>query len=291
MRQIIFIVNPRAGTERNKQLQATIDTVLQKDACNYEIQYTEYAGHGALLAQLAAKNGADVVVAVGGDGSVNDVLRGLHGSGVALGIVPMGSGNGLARTLQIPMDMAAAIALLNAGLVQHIDIGQVNGQLFGSNAGVGFDALVCKRFNTSERRGLVVYAWLITKYLWLYNDWTWSLKIDGKTYERTAFFISVANGRQFGYNFKIAEDASYTDGLLDVVVVNKFPKILGAFLGLRMLRGTLLSSKYVERFRAKEIEISHPRLKLFQKDGEATACGPVLQFAVWPLAQKVIVPG
>lgn len=290
MRQIIFVVNPRAGTERNKQLQAAIDTVLRKEACNYEIQYTEYAGHGELLAQLAAKNGADVVVAVGGDGSVNDVLRGLRGSGVAMGIVPMGSGNGLARTLHIPINIVAALAVIEAGIVQHIDIGQVNGQVFGSNAGVGFDALVCKRFNTSARRGLAVYAWLITKYLWVYNDWTWKIKIDGKVYERTAFFVSVANGRQFGYNFTIAEDASWTDGLLDVVVINKFPKILGALLGLRMLRGTLLKSRYVERYRAKEIEISHPQLKLFQKDGEATECGPVLKFEVLPLAQKVIVP-
>jgi diacylglycerol kinase (ATP) len=289
MKHLVFLVNPKSGVERNKQIQAAIDNCLDKSIYSYEIQLTEYIGHGEELARQSAKNGAFAVVAVGGDGSVNDVIRGLYGSETALAIIPKGSGNGLARTLKIPIDTEKAIQVINRGLSEKIDLGIANEKLFASNAGVGYDALVCKKFARSERRGLSVYAWLVTKYLWLYRDWTWHIEVDGKSYERTAFFINVANGRQFGYNFKIAEDASWTDGLLDVIIINKFPKVLGGVLGLRMLRGTLLKSKYVECLRGKNIVISHPNLKLMQKDGDATDCVNVLNINVLPQSQMVIV--
>jgi diacylglycerol kinase family enzyme len=161
--------------------------------------------------------------------------------------------------------------------------------VFASNAGVGFDALVCKKFSQSKRRGLLVYTWLITKHMWLYRSWDWNLVVDGQEYKETAFFISVANGRQFGYNFKIAEDASWTDGLLDLVIIRKFPKILGALLGFRMFSGTLLKSKYVHRIRAKQIIISNPQLKWMQTDGDSLTCSNSIEFTIQEKAQKVII--
>lgn len=289
MKHLVFIVNPRSGVQRNKQIQAAIDTHLDATQYSHEIQYTQYAGHGTELAATAAAAGAFAVVAVGGDGSVNDVIKGLLGTNTLLGIIPKGSGNGLARTLSIPIDLPKAIAVLNSCLVEAIDVGFANGKIFASNAGVGYDALVCKKFASSQKRGLSVYAWLVTKYMWLYQDWTYNLTIDGQQHQETAFFISVANGRQFGYNFKIAEDASWTDGLLDVVIIRKFPKILGALLGLRMLTGTLLRSKYVRRIRGKHIVISNPQLKLMQTDGDAVACNNSIEFTIQEKAQRVIV--
>lgn len=289
MKHLVFIVNPKSGVERNKKIQLAIDKCLDKSVYSYEIQFTQHIGHGTELARKAAANGAYAVVAVGGDGSVNDVIRGLYGSKVLLAILPKGSGNGLARTLSIPVDTEKAIHIINRGLIDDIDIGFANEKLFASNAGVGYDALVCKKFANSEKRGLSVYAWLVTKYMWLYRDWTWQIEVDGEKQEETAFFISVANGQQFGYNFKIAEDASWTDGLLDVVIIRKFPKILGALLGLRMLTGTLLKSSYVHRIRGREIKISNPNLKLMQTDGDAVACEPVIHYRIEQNAQKVIV--
>jgi YegS/Rv2252/BmrU family lipid kinase len=289
MKHLIFVVNPKSGVERNKKIQSAIDTYLDASEYSYEIQYTQYAGHGTELARNAAASEAFAVVAVGGDGSVNDIIKGLLGTNTLLGIIPKGSGNGLARTLGIPLDLAKAIQTINRCMVEAIDIGFANGKVFASNAGVGFDALVCKKFSQSNRRGLMVYTWLITKHMWLYRNWTWSLSIDGKKYEETAFFISVANGRQFGYNFKIAEDASWTDGLLDVVIIRKFPKILGAVLGFRMLSGTLLKSKYVRRIRAKHIVINNPQLKWMQTDGDSVACSDTIEFKIQEKAQRVIV--
>jgi YegS/Rv2252/BmrU family lipid kinase len=289
MKHLVFIVNPKSGVDRNKAIQETIDKCLDKSIYSYEIQLTQRAGHGEDLAREASKLGAFAVVAVGGDGSVNDVLRGLYGSETALAILPKGSGNGLARTLKIPLDLEAGIKTINRGITEKIDVGFANEKLFASNAGVGYDALVCKKFATSNTRGLITYAWLITKYMWLYRDWTWKINVDGKAFEEKAFFISVSNGSQFGYNFKIAEDASWTDGLFDVVIIKKFPKILGAFLGLRMIRGTLLKSKYVLRIRGKNITISNPELKLMQTDGDPIDCTNEIKYRIAEKIQKVIV--
>jgi YegS/Rv2252/BmrU family lipid kinase len=289
MKHLVFVVNPKSGVERNKKIQAAIEAHLDQLVYSYEIQQTQHAGHGTNLAQDAAVKGAFAVVAVGGDGSVNDIIKGLLGTNTLLAIIPKGSGNGLARTLSIPLDLSKAIQTINRCMVEAIDIGFANGKVFASNAGVGFDALVCKKFSQSKRRGLFVYTWLITKHMWLYRSWAWVLNVDGQEHEETAFFISVANGRQFGYNFKIAEDASWTDGLLDIVIIRKFPKILGALLGFRMLSGTLLKSKYVHRIRAKQVLISNPQLKWMQTDGDSVACSNSIEFTIQEKAQKVIV--
>lgn len=289
MKHLVFIVNPKSGVDRNKQIRDIIEQYLDQQVYTYEIQHTERAGHGEDLARAAAAKGVYAVVAVGGDGSVNDVIRGLYGSSATLAIIPKGSGNGLARSLKIPVTVEQAIQTINRGLNEKIDLAFANDKLFASNAGVGYDALVCKKFATSNRRGLAVYAWLITKYMWLYKDRTYNIEVDGKELEEKAFFVSVANGSQFGYNFKIAEDASWTDGLLDVVIIKKFPKILGALLGLHMLRGTLLKSNYVKRIRAKNITISNPDLKLMQVDGDPMACANTIHYKIIPESLNVIV--
>jgi diacylglycerol kinase family enzyme len=192
--------------------------------------------------------------------------------------------------MEIPLLLDGALAVINGGKVDTIDVGYVNDMLFLSNAGVGFDALISKEFATSEKRGLAVYSWLVTKHLWTYKVWDWEIKIDGKPLQQKAFMINVANGQQFGYNFKIAPNASYTDGWLDVSIVKPFPRILGSSLVIRAMNGTIDKSPYVDTYRAKEVTISHPDLKLMQTDGDARVCGQKLNFKVVPLALKVIVP-
>ncbi len=144
MEKILFIINPKSGVDRVKALKDLIEKHLDKNTFAPEIAYTEYARHGTELARNAVKNGYRTVVAVGGDGSVNDIIAGIHGTDVTLCIVPKGSGNGLARTLQIPLDPAKAIALINTGKRIRIDLGKVNDRIFVSNVEVGFDALVAK---------------------------------------------------------------------------------------------------------------------------------------------------
>ncbi len=290
LKHLVFIINPRAGVEREKEIKAAIAANISAAVYSHEIQYTQFAKHGTDLAKQAAASGAYAVVAVGGDGSVNDVVQGLAGSNTALAIIPKGSGNGMARTMKIPLDVAAAMQVINGGKIQDIDLAYANDRVFISNAGVAFDALISKKFATSIKRGLGVYSWLVTKYLWLYKPWNFEITVDGKVITEKAFMVNVANGQQFGYNFKIAPMADYTDGVLDLIIIRSFPKILGGLIALRALTGTIMSSPYVTHLTGKEISIKHPQLKLMQTDGDAHACANDIKFTIKQGAQKVIVP-
>ena len=289
-KHIVFIINPKSGVERQKEIQYAIDAHLDAGKYSHEILKTEYAKHGISLANEAAKKGAYAVVAVGGDGSVNDAVRGLLGTGTILGIIPKGSGNGMARTMRIPLDTAEAIKLINKGNVGDMDVAYANGEPFISNAGVAFDALISKKFAKSERRGFMTYSWLVTKYMWLYKEREFKITVDGKEHTAFAFMVNVANGQQFGYNFKIAPMAVFSDGILDVIIIRKFPKILGGTLVARAMMGTIIKSPFVKHLTGKEIIISNPVLKLMQTDGDAHECVNEIKFTIKKGAQKVLVP-
>ena len=289
-KHIVFIINPKSGVERQKEIKNGIDAHLDKELYSFEIMNTEFAKHGTMLAKEAARNGAYAVVAVGGDGSVNDVVQGLSGTDTLLAIIPKGSGNGMARTMRIPLDTNEAIKVINKGNTTAMDVGFANHRPFISNAGVAFDALISKKFAKSEKRGLMVYSWLVTKYMWLYKSWDWQITIDGKEVNSKAFMVNVANGQQFGYNFKIAPMASFTDGLLDLIIIRRFPKILGGTLVARAMTGTIAKSPFVRHLKGKEIIISHPSLRLMQTDGDAHTCENEIKFTIRQGAQKVIVP-
>jgi diacylglycerol kinase (ATP) len=290
LKHIVFIINPKSGVERQKEIAQAINAHLDKQHYSHEIVNTQFAKHGTALARDAARSGAYAVVAVGGDGSVNDVAQGLIGTNTLLAIIPKGSGNGMARTMRIPLDSAEAIKVINKGHTAAMDVGFANGAAFISNAGVAFDALISKKFAKSERRGLMVYSWLVTKYMWLYKERDFTITVDGKEYTERAFMVNVANGQQFGYNFKIAPMASYTDGILDVIIIRKFPKILGVLLVVRAMNGSIVKSPYVRHYTGKNITISNPQLKLMQTDGDAHPCENEISFKIQKGAQKVIVP-
>ena len=289
-KHLVFIINPKSGVDREKTIQKAIDEVLDTKQFTYEIVHTKYPKHGTELAKEAADKGAYAVVAVGGDGSVNDIIAGLLNTATAVAIIPKGSGNGTARTMEIPLDVHEALKVINKGNSIMMDVGFTNGRPFISNAGVAFDALISKKFAKSTKRGLMMYSWLVTRHMWTYKEWDWDITIDGVPHKEKAFIISVANCRQFGYNFKIAPDASWTDGLFDVVIIRQFPKMLGGALVLRAIAGTITNSPYVKHYRAKEVTISHPSLKLMQTDGDAHACDHTIHFHLEPGLQKVIVP-
>ena len=154
-KHLVFIINPKSGVERQKEIQQGIDDALDQQQYSYEILHTEFAKHGTGLAQAAAKNGAYAVVAVGGDGSVNDVVQGLLHTKTILAIIPKGSGNGMARTMGIPLNTHDAIKLINKGNIAAMDVGYANGRPFISNAGVAFDALISKKIR--QERAARIY--------------------------------------------------------------------------------------------------------------------------------------
>ncbi|WP_276132835.1 diacylglycerol/lipid kinase family protein [Polluticoccus soli] len=287
---LVFVINQKSGVDRRKSVQQAIDKRLDLNRFSYEIVHTEYPKHGTFIAREAAAKKAYAVVAVGGDGSVNDITAGLWGSDTALAIVPKGSGNGMARTLGIPRNTEQAIDIINKGNLTKIDIGFANGVPFISNAGVAFDVLISNEFAKSTRRGFAIYSWLVTKHLWMYKENDWTIKIDGNEVKEKAFIISVANGKQFGYNFQIAPEASWTDGLFDIIVIRKFPKMLGGQLVIKAMNGSLTQSKYVQHYRGKEVVISHPLLNMMQLDGDARPCEHTVRFHLEQCAQKVVVP-
>ena len=227
MRKILFIINRKAGTDREKRLEGIIRRYLTPRAFSIEIRHLEYLGHGADLAREAVSQQVDTVVAVGGDGSINEIAQGLVGTDTALAVIPLGSGNGLARALKIPLKVPQALELIANGKRKPIDIGYANEHLFLSNAGVGFDALVADQFRHTKKRGLWGYAKLVISSFNKYKAPSYNIDIDGQQQQQQAFLFTVANGNQFGYEFKLAPGASLFDGNLDVCVV---PPV--QFLGL-----------------------------------------------------------
>jgi diacylglycerol kinase family enzyme len=217
-------------------------------------------------------------------------MQGLLGTAAVMGIIPKGSGNGMARNMGIPLQLDAAMRVINAGDIVATDIAFAGDKPFISNAGVAFDAQIAHEFAASKRRGLLIYAWLVTKKLWSYRPMDFSINVDGRHYTEKAFMVVVANGRQFGYNFSIAPMADHTDGLLDVIVIRQFPRLMGALISWQAMNGTLAQSRYVRHLRGKAISIQHPSLELMQLDGDAHRCTANVQFTVSQGALRVLAP-
>lgn len=291
MRKILIIINRKAGTDRQKQMDAAILRQLPADRFSVETVYLQYLGHGADLAREAVRRGVHTVVAVGGDGSINEIAQGLVGSDTALAIVPLGSGNGLARALKIPLDVDRALQTVAADQKMAMDAGYANEHLFLSNAGVGFDALIADRFQHSKKRGLINYARLVIGGFSSYEPAQYSIKTDGNETQEKAFLMTVANGNQFGYEFKLAPKASVFDGLLDVCLMPpvKFLHLLP--ICVHSLRGTIDRSRFMKHFTGKEITVSSPRLHCLQVDGDAVPLnGKTVYFRIVPGALQVVVP-
>lgn len=288
MKKVLFIINPLSGTDRIKALKQDIEENLDLDAFIYEIKYTEFPNHGETIAAEGVKKGFHIIVAVGGDGSVNDVIKGLYGTDVILGIIPKGSGNGLARSLKIPLQEVKAIRLLNALYIREIDVGKADGHLFVSNAGVGFDAVVTDEFSNNKRRGFLAYIGIILKNIWTYKPKTWTVEIDGKTTKTISFMLTVANAVQLGYGFQIAPDSKIDDGYFDLVNVRRFPVLMASLIALRAFSGTLYKSRFVTSEKVKKVRISHPKLNQLQLDGENLPCGNEVLIEVLPQQLKVI---
>ncbi len=222
---IWFIVNPISGTHNKAKIVSQIPEFFPEDGFRTEIKYTEYAGHAAEIAREAVANGVDIAVAVGGDGTVNEVAKALIHSSVALGIVPCGSGNGLARHLGLPMNSEGALRVISECNIHTLDYGLINNKPFFCTAGVGFDAFLSDKFNKSGKRGLLSYVENALLEGVKYEPETYELEILGEEGERhsyRAFLITCANASQYGNDFYIAPHASMSDGLLDVTIMEPF---------------------------------------------------------------------
>ena len=289
---IRFIINPASGSSRSrsKDVEQLIEQYLDKTLFIPEVVFSHAPGQVLALSREAADKGINVVVAVGGDGSVNEVAKGLTGSNVTLGIIPIGSGNGLARHLNIPMEAARAIETLNTGKTMLIDTVSINDNQFVSIAGVGFDALVADKFAQSESRGFLTYFRIATRAYPFYKPKKYVLDIDGEMVKRRALFISFANSDQFGYNTTIAPDADITDGLMDVCIVQKIPMFKAPLIAHLLLAKKIDQSSYVEIIQAKQVFLRRRKNEIINIDGEPVLLSRDLSLNVNHLALRVAIP-
>lgn len=289
---IRFIVNPASGSSRSrsKDVAQLIDQYLDKTVFIPEITFSSAPRQSFILSREAADQGIDIVVAVGGDGSVNEVAKGLTGYNVTLGIIPIGSGNGLARHLNIPMDISKAIEILNFGKTMLIDTVSINDNQFISIAGVGFDALVADKFAQSETRGFLTYFRIATRAYPFYKPKKYELDIDGEIIKRRALFISFANSDQFGYNTTIAPNADITDGLIDVCIVQKIPMFKAPLIAHLLLAKKIDQSSYVEIIKARQVFLRRRKNEVINIDGEPVLLSRNLSLKVNHLALRVAIP-
>ncbi|MDP6776245.1 MAG: diacylglycerol kinase family lipid kinase [Candidatus Latescibacteria bacterium] len=289
---IRFIVNPFAGTSRG-DISATIGRVMGRPGSRYEITRTEEAGQATALAREAADQGTGTVVAVGGDGTINEVGRGLLGTGVALGIVPLGSGNALARELGIPLDPGEACRVLLDGRQEAIDVGWMGDAVFFSTAGVSLDAEVSWRYNQrgGNLRGFLPYVGLTLYALASYRPETITVTPEeGEALEVRPLILTVANASRFGNGAIIAPQARPDDGLLDICIIEKRHLARMVWHARRLFTGSIDRMPGARSVRGKSFRIERPTRGRCQVDGEPLSGGPVLDVRVEPKAIAVIVP-
>lgn len=282
-KRTVFIVNPISGIGRQKKIEKILKDNLDHDLFEYRVCYTEHIHHGTELARDAAMKGAECVVAVGGDGSVNDVVQGLRGSGVRMGIIPTGSGNGLARSLKLPLTPALAVRVLNQQHEQTIDSISVNDDHVSVNAvGVGFDAYIARLMHAAKTRGLAAYTNLILREYASYKNQDYTLTVDGRTLTRNAWLIAVANSQQYGNNLTVAPKAKIDDGIINITILDRIPPDhLAITVPLAFTRLFDLSG-HVEMLKGREVVIEGNRDKWVNIDGEGENIGQTVRLKVLP---------
>ena len=287
METIAFIVNPVSGGKDKKAVLSAIARNL--DLSRYRCLLLQTGGPGEAT-RLARETEAGIVVAVGGDGTVSEVARGLIGTDKALGIIPCGSGDGLALHLGISREPARAVKVLNEACIVRMDIARMDGTPFFCTAGVGLDARVSWDFATSRRRGLPMYihtAW---------EDWKkrrperFRIVTDDAFWEGEAVLVTVCNANQWGNEARIAPKASLRDGLLDVTIVTPFDTLEIPDMATRLMTGNALTSRHVIQFHSTRVQIEREAVGPAHMDGDPLQAGKVINLELQPAALNVVVP-
>jgi diacylglycerol kinase (ATP) len=287
-KKALFIINPISGGKKKDGVPELIGKYFDDGENLPTIVFSDGINHARLIAKEAVGK-FDLIVAVGGDGTVNEVASALTGTDTILGIIPFGSGNGLSRFLTIPMETEKAIASLLTGPTEIIDSGTLNGKPFFNMAGMGFDAHISKVFSGNKTRGFFNYIKSSFLEFTRYKVQNYALDIDGVKYQREAFMLSFANSSQYGNNAHISPNASVQDGLLDVCFIAKFPFWRLPEMGIRMVTKTSHLTKYVEIIRGKHIIVTREIPGPVHIDGEPQETTKDADIKIVPKSLKVIV--
>ncbi len=288
-KKILFIINPISGVSKKKKLETAIARKIDNKQYDWSIAYTQYAKHAIEIAKNAAGKNFDIVAVAGGDGTVNEAAQALKNSETSLAIIPVGSGNGLARYLNIPLNIEKSIAIINTGKIQYIDTVSANNKIFVSIAGVGFDALVADKIKNVKIRGLFGYGRIIMKEFINFKPKKYTIQLDNNNeFNTEAMMINIANSNQFGYGVPLAPNASIDDGILDIFITRKPPIFKTLIVGIKYF--IRHNSKYVHSYKAKSLLIKHEHPLIMNIDGEAIWMTKEISITVHPKSLKVITP-
>jgi diacylglycerol kinase (ATP) len=291
-RNILFLINPHSGFKLFTNLESRIAKYLINSTINPIIIKTEYAGHAFELTKKACEPDSEyeAIIAVGGDGTINEVVSGIGLSGKTMGIIPTGSGNGFARHLGISLFPMVALRTIIQFHTQQIDLMKIGKNKYGANVvGVGFDAAVSWRFKDSKLRGPISYVRIILEEFLNYQSNTYEIDLDGQIFTIESPMVTVANSSQFGNNAIIAPGASVMDGLLDLCIIKPFPKALSIELAGKIMTGQIKNSKYYEHYQGKKIIIRQEKA-VYQIDGEPIKEKRKIKIAAKSQALKIIIP-
>ncbi|AXV49622.1 MAG: diacylglycerol/lipid kinase family protein [Prevotella denticola] len=288
-KKIIFILNPISGTVSKAGIPGLIEERLDKEKFDCRIAETKYAGHATELAQQAARQGIDIVVAVGGDGTVNEVGRALVNTKTAMGILPCGSGNGLARHLNLPMNLKKCIDILNDCDIHTLDYGLINRHPFFCTCGMGFDAFISMKFAEAGKRGPITYMQKILEEGLSYQPETYEIEDEEGTRRYKAFLVSAANASQYGNNAYIAPQASMSDGLLDIIIMEPFDLIEAPQVAIELFNKTLDKNLKIKTFRASHIHIHRKSEGIIHYDGDPVMADADVDISIVPKGINIIV--
>jgi len=290
--KILFILNPVSGFLglRRRRVESIIKKHIKKEHIYGEIWYSKYAGHTTELVKQAVDNHAKTIVIAGGDGSINEAARSLVYTDTALGIVPCGSGNGLANHLKIPFSINKALQIIRDNHIKAADTIKIDDQYAFSLAGIGLDALVAKRYHEAKRRGIITYMQSsIIEYL-NYTPELITIKTEAMEIQEKCLCIIFANSNQFGYNFRIAPQADLFDGYMDVVIVKSMPFISAPLSSFQIWTGNADKCLYISSFKAKKVSIVRHKEGMMNIDGDPFKSNQHIEVEVLPASLKVIVP-
>lgn len=295
-RNILFFVNPISGTANKISLNRLIEEKCISEGASFQIMHTSRDGDYGFLKEKIKKDDLTDIVICGGDGSIAPVITGILGTKIRIGIIPLGSGNGLARTAGIPKDIQKALHTVFHGIVHGVDAFTVNGRLGCQIAGLGFDAYVAAEFARKRKRGLSTYTRLAINHFLKAKPYSFTLNFDGHQFSTSSYMLSISNANQFGNNLKIAPRASLEDGLLDIILVKKTAKIrLPWLLARHLLMGekTDMAMEKGDRkqflyFNTSAISIKNSGNAPLHIDGDPIKCPEEVEIKILPTAYRLI---
>ena len=289
-RKILAVINPISGTSNKEFMPETIARCIDPDKFDVVVRFTQHASHATLLTEEAIKEGFYGVIAVGGDGTINEVAAALRDSSTALGIIPCGSGNGLARHLGIPMNVGKALEIINLDNIESLDYCTANDRPFFCTCGVGFDAHVSQKFAEAKKRGPLSYIQkTLVEYL-KYRCKTYSIEMNDRVVTEKAFVIACGNASQYGNNAFITPRASMHDGLIDVTVIHPFTPLDTAVLGVLLFTRHIDQDTNINTFRTSELTIHRPKPDVMHIDGEPIMMDADIHIKCHKAGIKIFLP-